>query len=864
MFIIWLSVATLVYADGFVDTASTFAQVVGSLVTDAKRVQNKLADNYEPYELGNEAADNPGAQKGIIAGALNSVVLGVDDLPDTLNKIAACNPDDAKGLCCLMPNYCVSNAECSAEKLSGNPLDLLRAVPTCKCRKGFTGDGRTQGTGCVNINECETGEALCEDICEDRSPGYACGCSAGYVLNSNGYSCDDIDECALGTAACAHICTNTRGSYMCSCEGGYTLAEDGKNCIDVDECALMKEIIEFQAAAAKNSITKPLSENAAAAIGDLVICEYPDLCVNVPGGYGCGCPAGFIADSGKCHDIDECTAGIYEPDSGDLLLSPSTSPANSICVSNDDQPGQPLSQQCLNLFGAFHCVCAPGFRIKESSGFSKNFAADLLALSLDRTNIDNADDQLDLYAKCVINALALECEDIDECTELESPCAAAKCVNTKGSYTCLCDDGYEFRGGQCRDIDECAIINKGGKLPEGMIQCDAGETCVNLEGSYACKCADGYSQVEGPEDGLSIKGQLPLKCQDINECLDNNGGCASGVCENRSPGYVCKCPVGYVAGGTENLQCVDINECELGFCPKGRKCINLPGSYLCGGLESQTTMTTELTRWVTQAQQLGAKIGAAKTSEEFTAAITEWNNMAAGSMMQKLTETFKSSSQNSATICTDLMGQFQLANVDDICPGDARCTEYGTDSFYCACPEGYQLSNDDISPTTSPSSSTLFSPSTIGGNLLGGLLGGTVGLLGGGRARRLAAALPGASAGGAAALLTTDELELAAELGVLSANDDGTPTLLVSPWVVREIKWDDYRLSGGFLPQTAKCQDIDECTAGLRASGDISSLCDVNSPCCANVPGSWTCSAKKRLSILGGISCPPGTVDLYQ
>lgn len=861
MLILYTLIAA-VSADGFVDTANTFAQVVGSLVSDAKKVQNKLADNYEPYAIGNEAADNPGAQKGILAGALNSVVLGVDDLPNTLNQIASCNPDDAKGLCCLMPNYCVSNAECSAEKLTGNPLDLLKAVPTCKCRKGFTGDGRSQGTGCVNINECETGEALCEDICEDRSPGYACGCSAGFVLNSNGYSCDDIDECALGTSACAHICTNTRGSYLCSCQSGYTLAEDGKNCDDVDECALMKEIIEFNAAAAKNSVTKPLSENAAAAIGDLTICEYPDLCVNLPGGYGCGCPAGFIANGGKCEDIDECSNGILEPDTGDLLLSPSDSPMNSICVSPEDGPTI-LSQQCLNLYGAFHCVCAPGFRIKGSSGYSENFAADLMALSLERTTVENADDQLDLYAKCVINALALECEDIDECTELDNPCATAKCINTKGSYKCLCDEGYEFRDGECRDIDECALMANGKPLPEGMIPCDVGETCVNQDGSYACKCAPGYKQVEGPKDGLSIKGLLPLKCEDINECLENNGGCVSGACENRSPGYVCRCPVGYIAGGEGNLQCIDINECELGFCSTGRKCVNLPGSYLCGGTNSQT-LPTELTRWITQAEQLGRKIGSAASAADYTAAMVEWNNIASGLTMQKLTETLRPGLDNTA-LCSQLQKEFNLVSPDDICPGDSKCTPYGSDSFYCACPDGYQLSNDETVPTKSPISA-MFSPSTIGGNLLGGLLGGTVGLLGGGssRTRRLAAAgaLPGAKAEGAAALLTTDELELSAELGVLSATEDGAPKLLVSPWVVREVKWDDYRLSGGFLPSTARCQDIDECTAGLRASGDISSLCNAKTPCCSNTPGSWTCVAKKRLGILGGLSCPTGTVDL--
>ncbi|XP_040133496.2 LOW QUALITY PROTEIN: uromodulin [Ictidomys tridecemlineatus] len=81
----------------------------------------------------------------------------------------------------------------------------------------------------------------------------------------------------------------------------------------------------------------------------------------------------------------------------------------------------------------------------------------------------------------------LVCADLDECTIPGSHnCSTnSSCVNTLGSYACVCADGFRLSPGQgCVDVDECAE-------PE-LSRCHALATCVNVEGSYVCMCPEGY------------------------------------------------------------------------------------------------------------------------------------------------------------------------------------------------------------------------------------------------------------------------------------------------------------------------------------------------------------------------------------
>ena len=95
------------------------------------------------------------------------------------------------------------------------------------------------------------------------------------------------------------------------------------------------------------------------------------------------------------------------------------------------------------------------------------------------------------------------------------------CVNTEGSFVCMCRPGYKKYGDRCLDIDECLEQQQG--------LCPSPGTCKNTEGSFRCVCPRGYK--------LDQTGTF---CIDNNEC-DDDARCEDG-CENSLGSYKCGCP----------------------------------------------------------------------------------------------------------------------------------------------------------------------------------------------------------------------------------------------------------------------------------------------------------------------------------
>ncbi|XP_043322862.1 adhesion G protein-coupled receptor E5 isoform X3 [Cervus elaphus] len=105
------------------------------------------------------------------------------------------------------------------------------------------------------------------------------------------------------------------------------------------------------------------------------------------------------------------------------------------------------------------------------------------------------------------------CDDINECGP-PSPMycgSSADCQNTEGGYHCTCSPGFEPTSGAtifqnesentCQDVDECS---------SGKHQCDNSTVCVNTVGSYTCHCRQGWM----PKPGFRDK-QMTTICKEI-------------------------------------------------------------------------------------------------------------------------------------------------------------------------------------------------------------------------------------------------------------------------------------------------------------------------------------------------------------
>ncbi len=185
-------------------------------------------------------------------------------------------------------------------------------------------------------------------------------------------------------------------------------------------------------------------------------------------------------------------------------------------------------------------------------------------------------------------------EDINECVSMCNVCPEhKKCINTIGSYECVCQDGLMPNvqsEHDCLDIDECSEMQ--------MLLCGQNASCANTFGSFRCECktAGFYWSDE------------TATCIDIDECLNGDFLCdENAICSNRLGSYDCLCASGWLMGEhfcegpfrlnlTENLpvligftyfsfllSSIDVNECQLNsrLCGNNSFCHNTLGSYDC-------------------------------------------------------------------------------------------------------------------------------------------------------------------------------------------------------------------------------------------------------------------------------------------
>ncbi|PVD35898.1 hypothetical protein C0Q70_02867 [Pomacea canaliculata] len=133
------------------------------------------------------------------------------------------------------------------------------------------------------------------------------------------------------------------------------------------------------------------------------------------------------------------------------------------------------------------------------------------------------------------------CTDINECnlqgTTYKACSVNAMCMNSPGSYSCVCQSHYRGDGYSCQWICSSAADCALGKA-----------TCVR-PGDY-CKCLSGFSG-----DGIT--------CDDIDECATGTSRCpANTVCVNTIGNYTCKCRPGYALNPDTNTCVALARHCD--------------------------------------------------------------------------------------------------------------------------------------------------------------------------------------------------------------------------------------------------------------------------------------------------------------
>ncbi|KAL4228223.1 Fibrillin-1 [Mactra antiquata] len=397
----------------------------------------------------------------------------------------------------------------------------------CECNPGYILNA--YGEECVDNDECKIQGACGNGTCENTPGGFICSCDDGFLPGPHEV-CEDINECDGPLNQCAFRCTNLLGSYTCVCPMGYQLATDGIHCEDVDECSTQVNT-----------------------------CRY--ACKNLIGTFMCVCPEGY-RETGRdqCTDINECRED------------------STICG-----PGQ-----CRNTQGGYRCICPFGYRASQDGKQCLDYREDYCYTEvLGGMCIPKRDTPLSTQTECCCTAGAAwgrRCEicprqgtsayrqlcpmgsgydpdgnDINECEKYSNLCVNGRCLNTMGSYRCVCDRGYKADlTGRCVDKNECE---------DGTASCDG--TCQNTVGSYICTCAQGYT--------LNMDGKT---CSDINECATGQHNCR-GVCINTDGGFECGCPPGYEKG--RNGACIEKNECleDASLCLPGGRCVDVSNGFKC-------------------------------------------------------------------------------------------------------------------------------------------------------------------------------------------------------------------------------------------------------------------------------------------
>ncbi|XP_069699308.1 uncharacterized protein [Periplaneta americana] len=299
----------------------------------------------------------------------------------------------------------------------------------CRCRPGY----QLVGHMCMDVDECTQNKGtvgMCDQVCINVPGAYQCWCHKGFTLSSiNPRSCVDINECE--SSVCSHNCSNTVGSFICTCPPNMKLHHDGRTCVLRSEGEGTRVGIDNNS---KNIIIdgsrkiviygQNTSEQLSPVYGSAplptqIVQSSVPLRSAIQQKYGTNTE--WHSANSKNQSRARDSEGTKSKSKGLMNTLPSyTSPLEVLTVARGisavdsrDIRYKPCIPSCKNggfCDGKRKCHCRQGFQGRY----------------------------------CQI--------DVNECSRVPSLCNYV-CVNTFGSYQCLCPSGYTISG----DRKSCII-----------------------------------------------------------------------------------------------------------------------------------------------------------------------------------------------------------------------------------------------------------------------------------------------------------------------------------------------------------------------------------------------------------------------
>jgi len=428
---------------------------------------------------------------------------------------------------------CHANAVCKVRPMGPMPY-------SCKCKKGFNGDGKN----CVEIDRCAENPCSSDAWCSKTGPGtYTCACKTGFM--GDGKKCEEIDPCKNAVSPCSGRATCTKtgpGQHKCECKPGYQ--GDGKRCKAINNC---------------RKTPRPCDKHA--------VCSPTG-----PGEHRCTCKPGYNGDGTKCTAIDACKKNPCDKNAQCFKTGPNRyrcectkgykgngKTCSEVNMCRSAKPCHKAATCLMTGPGKYSCTCNKGF---EGSGKE---CVEIDMCTKKGSCDDNALCQMtgpgthSCTCKDGWTGDGKQCTEIDVCQTADNPCSDhAKCFKTgPGTASCRCRRGYEGDGKVCKPIDKCKSN-----------PCDPQATCrVTGPGRYKCKCKQGY------------KGSGKT-CREFDACTEHPCD-PHAKCTPTGPGkYQCSCSEGFKGDG---YSCMEINDCEVqGLCNENANCMRTgPGTHKC-------------------------------------------------------------------------------------------------------------------------------------------------------------------------------------------------------------------------------------------------------------------------------------------